>query len=348
MKIELINIIHTLIIWQCVLFSIILLTPKYNKRRENKFLALLLITLGFHFSYNILLTNQIFIEILPQYSCSYGFLYGPLLYLYVKYRFRKDLVFKPIYFLHFLPFTLIILFTLLGYGLCNIAMVLVLPMMLIYCLFSFFEIKEYKKIMLQVSTTINYAEIKWIKSLLVVQLIIIILNFIQLQFNEEILEVIVQFGLLILVNIIIYQGLKNPHFFQKLSKEDGLLFEIKKTKEPLNIDVLNSISIILEKHMKIEKPYLNPELKLNTLAKELDVHPKILSQTLNQILGSNFSEYINSFRIKQAKFLLKNSNDKSITIMEIMYQVGFNSRSVFNTTFKNITGVTPSRYRDNN
>ena len=354
MKLELINVIHTLVIWQSLLFALILFTPKYNKKRENRFLALLLLTLGIHFSYNILLTNQLFLDFLPKYSCSYGFLYGPFLFLYVKFHFRKDPFFNPGYFLHFAPFITIIFLTTIGYRVCNIAMFLVLPTMLAYCLLCFWEIAHYKRVTLQVSSNVNPSETKWIKTLLYVQIVILILNFLHLQLNEIILfgfnfklETFVQFGILLLVNIMIFQGLKNPHYFQKISKTDLAIYEINKTNEKINREVLNPISIELEKYMKNKKPFLNSELNLNVLAKSLSIHPKTLSQTINQIIGSNFSEYINSFRIEEAKLLFQNSNDNNLTIMEIMYQVGFNSRSVFNTAFKNKTGKTPSQFKAN-
>jgi len=358
MKFNPINIVHVLIIWQSLLFAAILFTSKYNKKRENKFLALLLLTLGIHFSYNILLTNQLFLDILPKYSCSYGFLYGPLLFLYVKFHFRKDLNFKPIYFLHFAPFTAIIFLTAIDFRVCNSAMFLVLILvMFIYGLLSFKEIIYYKKVILQVSSSSNNSETKWVKTILLLQIVILILNFLHLQLNEIILfgfeftlEPLVQVGILVLVNVMIYQGLKNPQFFQKISETDLVIAEINQSKEKpnkLNIGELNPLAIELEEYMSQYKPYLNSELDLDTLAKALKVHPKTLSQAINQILGSNFSEYINSYRIEEAKLLLQNNTDNQITIMEIMYDVGFNSRSVFNTAFKNKTGVTPSQYKKN-
>ena len=356
MKIEPINIIHTLIIWQSLLFAVILFTPKYNKKVENKFLALLLLTLGIHFSYNILLTNQLFLDILPKYSCSYGFLYGPFLYLYVKFHFRKDLNFKPLYFLHFAPFVAVIFLTASGFRVCNSTIFLVLLLvMLIYGLFGFAEIIHYKKVILQVSANSNNSETKWVKTLLLIQVVILILNFLHLQLNEIVffnlrftLEPLVQFGILVLVNVIIYQGLKNPQFFQKISETDLVIAEINQSKEKsnkLNIEELNPLASKLEKYMLEHKPYLNPELNLSTLAEILKFQPKTLSQTINQIIGSNFSEYINSYRIEEAKLLFQNNKDKNLTIMEVMYDVGFNSRSVFNTAFKNKTGVTPSQYK---
>ena len=358
MNINPINIIHVLVIWQSLLFAVILFTPKYNRNRENKFLALLLLTLGIHFSYNILLTNQLFLDVLPRYSCSYGFLYGPFLFLYVKFHFRKDLNFKPEYFLHFAPFTAIIFLTAIGFRVCYSSMFLVLLLvMLIYCLLAFAEIIHYKKVILQVSSISNNSETKWVKTILLLQIVILILNFLHLQLNEIIafdieftLEPLVQLGILVLVNIIIYQGLKNPQFFQKISETDLVIAEINQSKEKtnkLNIGELNLLAIELEEYMSQYKPYLNSVLDLDTLAKAMEVHPKTLSQAINQILGNNFSEYINSYRIEEAKLLLQNNSDNQITIMEIMYDVGFNSRSVFNTAFKNKTGVTPSQYKEN-
>lgn len=357
MNIHPINIIHVLVIWQSLLFAVILFTPKYNRKKENRFLALLLLTLGIHFSYNILLTNQLFLNVLPQYSCSYGFLYGPFLFLYIKFHFRKDLNFKPAYFLHFVPFTVIVFLTSLGFGVCNSSMFLVLPLViLIYCLLGFAEIRHYQKVILQVSSRINNSETKWVKTILLLQIAILIMNFLHLQLNEVTiygieftLEPLVQLGILVLVNIMIYQGLKNPQFFQKISETDLLNTEIKQSKKKtnkLNIGELNPLAIELEKYMSQYKPYLKSELDLDTLAKAMEVHPKTLSQAINQILGNNFSEYINSYRIEEAKLLLQNITDNQTTIMEIMYQVGFNSRSVFNNAFKNKTGLTPSQYKE--
>lgn len=354
---EPINLIHTLVIWQSILFAFILSTPKYKKRKENKFLALLLLTLGIHFSYNILLTNQLFLDTLPQYSCSYGFLYGPFLFLYVKFHFRKDLNFKPLYYLHFVPFVGVIFFTAIGFRVCSSAIFLILlSVMLIYGLLAVVEIIRYKKVILQVSSSSNNSETKWVKTILLLQIVIIILNFLHLQLNEIILfnikftlEPIVQLGILVFVNIIIYQGLKNPHFFQKISETDLVIAKINQSKEKvntLNIGELNSLAFELKEYMLVYKPYLNPELNLDTLAEALKVHPKTLSQTINQIIGINFSEFINSYRIEEAKLLLQNNKDENLTIMEVMYDVGFNSRSVFNTTFKNKTGLTPSQYKE--
>ena len=356
MKFDPINIVHILIIWQSLLFAIVLLTPKYNKNKSNKFLSLLLFTVGVHFIYNILYSNGYYLSILPAYSCSYGYLYGPLIFLYIKFYLVKGASFKPVYWLHFAPFLIILIATSLGYPICNRAGVWILPVMLAYSLFSFWEITVYKRTILQVSSRNQDSEMKWLKTMLVIMVIIVIINMIQSQMNTVILgnfevsmEAIVQIGVLVLVNIITYQGLKNPETFQQISKSDLAISksaEIKNSFTTIDTKMFRDLANQLEKYMKQDKAYLNPDLNLNTLANTLEVPEKTISQTLNQLIGSNFSDYVNSYRIADAKSMLEHQTESSFSIKEIMYEVGFNSRSVFNTVFKKKTGLTPSEYKN--
>ncbi|KAB2844021.1 MAG: AraC family transcriptional regulator, partial [Melioribacteraceae bacterium] len=83
---------------------------------------------------------------------------------------------------------------------------------------------------------------------------------------------------------------------------------------------------------------------IRELAENLNIHPNHLSQIINEKLGQNFFDFINSYRIKEAeKLLLKNGKK---TILEIAFEVGFNSKSTFNAAFKKHTGVTPTAYKN--
>ena len=62
-------------------------------------------------------------------------------------------------------------------------------------------------------------------------------------------------------------------------------------------------------------------------------------------LGKSFFDLINSYRIEEAKKMIKEPEDEKMTISEVMYKVGFNSKSSFNTAFKKYTGLTPSEYK---
>jgi AraC-like DNA-binding protein len=97
--------------------------------------------------------------------------------------------------------------------------------------------------------------------------------------------------------------------------------------------------------MQDEKPFLEPELTLQQLAARLSLKPKMLSLVINEKLGRNFFDFINHYRIEEAKRMLTNPEDKKITILEVLYEVGFNSKSSFNTLFKKYTGLTPSAFK---
>jgi AraC-like DNA-binding protein len=101
----------------------------------------------------------------------------------------------------------------------------------------------------------------------------------------------------------------------------------------------------LQAHMETQQPWLDPDLTLEQLASQLRLRPKLLSQAINEGLGRNFFEFINTYRIDEAKRLLTNPADKKITVLEVLYQVGFNSKSSFNTVFKKQTGMTPSEFK---
>jgi AraC-like DNA-binding protein len=93
------------------------------------------------------------------------------------------------------------------------------------------------------------------------------------------------------------------------------------------------------------RPYLEPNLTLQDLAKSLRMSPKVLSKVINAELGRNFSEFINGYRIQAAKAYLDDPAQDHLPILDILFRVGFNAKSTFNWMFKRETGMTPSEYR---
>ncbi|MEL7269858.1 MAG: helix-turn-helix domain-containing protein [Bacteroidota bacterium] len=96
--------------------------------------------------------------------------------------------------------------------------------------------------------------------------------------------------------------------------------------------------------MEEEKIYIQPDLKLSDLASKIKVSTHTLSQFLNERLGKSFPSYINEYRIQEAKQLIQ--SDHRIKLEAVAYDSGFNSKSTFNSAFKKITGVTPSKFKE--
>lgn len=95
--------------------------------------------------------------------------------------------------------------------------------------------------------------------------------------------------------------------------------------------------------MCVQKMFMQENLSLNTLANELDISSHQLSELINIHLQKSFSDYINGFRIEHAKKLLL--RNPKMSILDIGFQSGFNSKSTFNMVFKKNTGLTPSQYK---
>jgi AraC-like DNA-binding protein len=122
----------------------------------------------------------------------------------------------------------------------------------------------------------------------------------------------------------------------------------KYLKSSLSKEKKDQILHKLEIYMNSDKPYQNSSVSLSLMAKQLAVSPHHLSQTINNCLHKNFYKYLSDYRIKDAKYMLSQSDFTHLTIEEIAIQVGYNSKSAFNNAFKKLTGMTPSHYRENN
>jgi AraC-like DNA-binding protein len=83
------------------------------------------------------------------------------------------------------------------------------------------------------------------------------------------------------------------------------------------------------------------------MADDLQIPVRDLSLLINHKLDQHFFDFINSFRIEKAKKILEDPSKNKTTVLEILYEVGFNSKSSFNTAFKKHVGLTPTQYRKN-
>ena len=120
---------------------------------------------------------------------------------------------------------------------------------------------------------------------------------------------------------------------------------IKALMSDTEIDIVLEI---FEKGMKEEKWFLNSSLSLRSLAKNVNISSNKLSWLLNERIGQNFNEYINSFRVEHFKGIALNPANSHLTLLALAYESGFNSKTVFNAFFKKIEGMTPKAWLNAN
>ncbi|MCG8309444.1 MAG: helix-turn-helix transcriptional regulator [Cytophagales bacterium] len=109
--------------------------------------------------------------------------------------------------------------------------------------------------------------------------------------------------------------------------------DVRKKRE----DYLAHLKSFLER----EKPYLNPELTINELAEGVKIPRQYITEILREELNKNFFTLINDYRINEVKQRLISESYTNFSILQIAMSSGFNSKSSFNSIFKQYTGVTP-------
>ncbi len=98
--------------------------------------------------------------------------------------------------------------------------------------------------------------------------------------------------------------------------------------------------------METDKPYLNRNLSILDLSQLTGISRHYITQVLNEKHGKNFFTFINEYRVKDVISRFKDPKNNHFTILAIAFDAGFNSKTTFNSIFKNLTGVTPSEYRE--
>ncbi|WNC67716.1 helix-turn-helix transcriptional regulator [Thalassotalea nanhaiensis] len=129
-----------------------------------------------------------------------------------------------------------------------------------------------------------------------------------------------------------------------LNESDKGLPRVSQTRTALlSSERMQLIASKLEQTMIEDKLFLQDNLSLNKLSESISETENHISETLSQFLHTKFFQFVNGFRVEEAKKALQD-RDKLIT--SIAYDVGFNSKSTFNTAFKKIVGYSPSAYRN--
>ena len=142
-----------------------------------------------------------------------------------------------------------------------------------------------------------------------------------------------------LVNLLVFTAVRYFGAFEQVN-------EIKITKKVRDERFFQpELALSVDDAIRVGQIYMDPDITLDKLAESLKILPRDLSSLINRHFGINFYEFINRYRIEEAKRMLTSEEYKATTITDIYLKVGFNSKSVFYTFFKKLEGMTPSQCR---
>jgi YesN/AraC family two-component response regulator len=177
-----------------------------------------------------------------------------------------------------------------------------------------------------------------------ISVIVFIFIFVKLSFKADLRDYYIGFYVSVFMLITAYRVMNDSTYFDnsasfmdlsigKYSKSS--LSELGKEK------ILTGIIIEVEK----KKYFADNLASLSELSKKLGESPHHVSQVINEKLHKSFFEMLASYRVEEAKKLLKDDKNSKITVEEISEMVGYNSKTAFNNAFKKQTGKTPSEFR---
>ncbi|WP_199117950.1 helix-turn-helix domain-containing protein [Pedobacter sp. ASV28] len=314
---------------------------KRNRTISDLFLGLLLLSLS------IRIGKSVFYNFNPQLSKTYlqiglsaCFLVGPLLCFFVKsalgnlnYSFAK-------YSLTLIIITISVFGFLFPYKdnpaiWRGIIYYLINIQWFIFIILSIYEAKQIFKKLVTNRNQISYHE-TWILSI-ICGVFAIWLSYSLAKYTSYISGALT-FSFSFYISLLLIYYAKNKTLISVINKEKY----INKIDEELVKEIQGKINILFE----TKKIYTNPDLTLSILAKELNTRPQLLSQIINDNLNKSFTQFINEYRIDEAKRLLK--ENPQFKIDAVGFEAGFNSSSTFYSSFKKVTGTTPSNYQKNN
>ncbi len=294
---------------------------------------------------------------------------GPLLYLYVVSLIRPNFSLQKKYRLHLIPVVSYLVFLIFAFYAQNTIVksyiiesyrfdlewhfvcmdTLIKSSRLFYLAMSIYLINKYREQLKESRSSIENIDLTWLKILVmgfaVVALIGVVLSVSKVVglFYPVQVEFLIFLGLttyyadLILVCFLLFYSAVNVTSVEKIVDQPKAN-DPEYQADPEYVDRINGF-------MDAQKPYLKSNITLDTLSELMDVPARELSAILNGHFKMNFYEFINNYRIEEAKRIMQADIAKEKTVSDIFLEVGFNSKSVFNTFFKKNVGMTPTEFR---
>lgn len=364
-----IGITSFIIVVLFLLFSAFLLSVKTAKKLSNQLLAGFLIITAIDIS---VFFYHNFIELPPALEMlriQISAFKDPFLFLYILSVIYSDFKLKWKHLVHVIPWVINIIILLPNFFLVSIEAqieflsnfhlttesyyisVIGKIIEVIYIIAEIYYLLRYRKLLLENYTSKDaFYNYRWVKQLIIFILIGQTLTFIKaiirdsgdfdVDFVNVFRVVLLLFGLFFSFWLV-FKALLSPKLFR------GIAVDLRLSKEMVkgaNNEGKNQIQRI-KNYMIEDEPFLDPSLTVKSLSEKISIPHRELSVLINQELGQHFFDFVNGYRIEKAKSILKDNTKTKLTVLEILYEVGFNSKSSFNTAFKKHTGQTPTAFR---
>ncbi|MBD3386014.1 helix-turn-helix domain-containing protein [candidate division KSB1 bacterium] len=350
------------------IFLALLLFNKSGNKSANRFLAWLLLSYSAFIAEATISRTGIGLQVPHLLGLAAGAIYlvGPFHYLYARSLISPDFSFGHKHLLHFLPFAVFYLSLLFPFYLRsgagkiayfqNIEVHGPTPLLIffswailvqgiVYLSVTLYVLKKHRRRIKDAFSSVDKINLNWLRNITFMSLALwglgLVIEVLQVFDIAPLFDLSVPVTTAILIYAMGYLGLRQPEIF---SGSSGIK-ELKYERSGLSPEKAKILHDQLIQVMKSKKPFIESDLKLGQLAQLLKTSPNHLSQVVNENCRQNFFDFVNRYRIEEAKRLIAETSSQNLTLLSIAYDVGFNSKSAFNTAFKKHADITPSQYR---
>ena len=356
---------------QALLLAAALLGMKRGNRLANKFLAGFVVVIAIGVGGATMASDQFIVQF-PHFlkiQDPFYLLGSPLLYLYVRTLIKGRAASGKKDLLHFIPFTLCLFFLLPFYFKSAEAKLFsvgsyfdywarwgqirsstLIIQFTAYLTLIAFMLVAYTRKLRQKSSPAEKSVLFQVRfllgtltAILVVGTLKFVLTTIFPAYDTQTVDLLIPASLSMFVYAMAYIGLRKPEMLTGMDAPPPATRRYEKST--LTVERADTYLQRLLDLMTREKPYMDGELTLQKLSKALAISPHHLSQTINEQLNQSFIDFINAYRIEEAKRMLVDPAKKHYSILAVSEEVGFNSKSAFNTAFKKHANTTPSEFR---
>lgn len=303
------------------------------------------------------------------------FAMAPTLYLSVLYFTSPAKKFRRIELLHFIPFLLFGVFAQkfiipasfkdsLAQWVENtvhihpgfLLFVSVKVQVIIYWTLSWIRLRQHEKNVKLFASSTHPIDLWWLRYFLIGLALMILLWLNDQFFRLPFITDVSPFGYLFAVYFIAYFSLRQGEIFPfdqpTVVEIKEIIYEEKSKPLPrqsrLSDIEFDALKQKLEQLMREERLYLNATLGLPELAARMNTSSHQLSYLINEGFNENFFQFVNRYRVEEAKRLLRSEKHRHLNMLGIAYESGFNSKTTFNTTFKKLTELSPSEFQQQN
>ncbi len=209
------------------------------------------------------------------------------------------------------------------------------------------KINRYQKFLLNNYSTLSGKSLIGLRNLIIIFLVIVVIWLLShmlfiLGYDNEGIYTLVSLGLILFLFLMGYFVILHYSLFKVIPYDAGKTqLKAKKKLSPKTDEYHKKLLDMME----TETFYTDPELNLPYLAELLKISPGYLSQIIKEKEDKNFFEFVNQYRVAEAKKKLMDTDYNQYSIMGIALESGFNSKSTFNSLFKKYTGQTPSSFK---